>query len=296
MLNINWLVLASILVITSPLQCSEPTVEVEFHIQNGTLIAELPTASVDKFVRQLAVPFTDLKPVLASSDGELKYRLSGRALDDVGVKRASDRKSSIIERFERQSASVVDEIKANCALSRDQLAKIELAATGECVRLRNLLNRLDALKLGQDDVSTDGLQRLCEEVANVNSTIAQGPLRGGSLLHTICGMTLDARQKSALRIFYSQPLLKILEDKGLTADRMQMHQLEQYIGEASLDPFQLRNNYGQQYEAVIGLDEKKLASVFQSEQLNALNSLGRSEYRISLSISTHAKSAPVLPN
>lgn len=124
MLNIKPLVLVAIVVIASHLRGSEPTVELEFQKENGTFIAELPTASVNEFVGQFAVPFTELKPVLASSNGQLKYRLSGRTLDDVGGKRAGDRKSSIIERFERQSASVVDEIKANCSLSQDQFAKI----------------------------------------------------------------------------------------------------------------------------------------------------------------------------
>ncbi len=296
MLSIKRLVLVAIIVITSHLRGSEPTVELKFQNQNGIFMVEIPTASVREFVAQPAVPFRELKPVLVSSSGELKYRLSGRTLDDVGGKKASVRKSSIVERFERQSALVVDEIKANCCLSHNQLAKIELAASGECVRLQRLLARLDTLTLGPEDVSPVGFQRLCEEVSNVNATIAKGPLRDDSLLYNICGKTLEEGQKSALRIFYLQPLLKILRDKDMTSERMQVHQLEQYIGEENVDPFQLRNNYGQQYEAVLGLGEKKLASIFQPAQLGALNLLGRSEYRISLSISKHIKSAPVLDN
>ncbi len=168
--------------------------------------------------------------------------------------------------------------------------------TGECVRLRKLLTRLDALKTGLDDVSPVGFQRLCEEISNVNATIAQGPIRDDSLLHTICGMTLEARQKSALRIFYLQPLLKILGDKGMTIEHMLVRKLEQYIGEEIVDPFRLCDNYGPQYEVVLRLGEKKLASIFQPAQLSDLNSLGSSDYRISLSISKHMKSAPVSAN
>ena len=78
-------------------------------------------------------------------------------------------------------------------------------------------------------------------------------------------------------------MLKILSDKGITADRMQVQQLEQHLGEANIDPFQLRGNYGQQYKVLIGLGEQKLVSILLPPQLRNLNSLGRSEYRISLS-------------
>ncbi len=292
MLSTNSVVLVAVVLIASQLRGSEPTVVFEFGNQNGSVSIELPTASVRTFVLQHKLPIGELKTVLGSSNGQLKYRLSGTTPDDNSRKKASDRKSSIVQRFERQSAMVVDEIEENCSPSSEQLAKIGLAARGECVQLQKLLTRLDQLTIEPDYVSTDGFQRLCEEVYNVNTLIAQGPLRDESILYSICKSTLNEDQKSALRVFYVQPLLKILSDRGVTSDQMHVQRLEQFIGEENVEPLQLRNNYGQQYEAVIGLGEQKLASIFQPARLIALNSLGKSEYRISLSISQRIKSAP----
>lgn len=279
----NSVVLAALVLIATQLRGSEPTVALEFSNQDGSITFELPTASVGMFFSKNKMPLGELKPILASNNGRLKYVLSGIAPDDKSRKQARTRRSLIIEVFDQQTAMVIDEIEKNCSLSDEQLAKIELAANGECVRLKKLLTRLEQLTINPNDIPADEFQRLCEEVYDVNCVIADGPLRGDSLLYAICKATLDSDQNSTLRAFYVQPLLKILSDKGVTSDQSQLQRLEQAIRKENLDPFLLRNSYGQQYETLIGLGEKRLALILQPEQLIALKSLGQSEYRITLS-------------
>lgn len=279
--------------LTSQLSGSEPTIQLEFEIPGGLLTIQVPADEIEKFRQHEQFPLGEFKPVLGSHNGQLEYRLSDKVLPELQV---GQRKSSIVERFERQSAMIVKEIEENCTPSFEQLSKLELAANSECRRVGKLMDRLEQQSTFLAKALTDDLLKLAHEVDQVNEVISGGPLREGSLLRSMCNSMLDAEQLAVLRKFYVQPLLKIFSERGVTSGVEQKRWFDQCIRELDVDPYVLRDSYGEQYRAVMGLGEPRLLTILSSQQIGLLKQLGETEYRITLSLSRQASKPAIKPN
>ena len=285
MQKIKLIVFALIVLIVIRVSGSEPTIEFSFRGPNNETFIRVNIDSIRDVMKMAQRPIGKLMPVLGTHDGQLKYVLSNEALRELLV---DQRRDSILERFIKESAALMEEITDNCHLSDEQLAKISLAANIECVRMQKWMTRIEQSTIEAEELSADEFQRYCQQVCAINSAIALGPTREESLLISVCQSILNDEQKSKLRRIFVQPLVVILRHKCVTSDAAQEELLAQAVQQSPVDPFRLRDNYGEQYRTVMGLGEETLESILVPEQIVALKQLGKSDYRITLSLARQA--------
>lgn len=264
------------------------TVTMEFN--NGQIttfisVDQIPPLIDQNLIDQIALLKRDgeFRPTFTSRDGTHQFVLSTHKPTTPDVHSEFELPAIVKARHDETIRSVLSEIHEHCEPTLEQEKKLEAAASVELARLSR---RMKGLINRSAIANTNELSALANELSELNKELAKGPLRLSALTRSIIRTVLSEEQQSSLRWAYMQPLVKILENHHVLALAEQRASLRRLVLSSTIDPLELRNNYGQQFKLCTQFGDERLLQFLTSDQLSSLHLLGKSEFRITLSLAT----------
>lgn len=262
------------------------TVALEIENEFGLMIMQIPVDNISfDFVVQF-VRDAELRPRFTTYNGTLQCVLSIRKPAKLEPNRESVNLAMIGEYHDQVITSILTEIREHCKPTLEQLKKLETAATAERARLSRKVGQITNLSVTANIEHAKELSELADEISELNNEIKFGPSRSNSLIYNVIRGVLSQEQQSFLRWQYMQPLVSLLESRNVLTEPGQRASLRKFVSNSTSDPFDIRYNYGQQFKLISNLGDENLLQFMNAQQLASFHQLGKSEYRITLSLAT----------